>query len=283
MGNGPRRSLWTILIKTKQFQPDGSIQTKELQLAYMTMLDPVTGWFEIVKVPNQIVIDIKNKMNQQELIDKSSAHISCLFDQTWLARYLCPKKVVFDNGSKFKKDFVSLLKDWPIKPKCTTINNPQSNSPVERFHQVLRHMFVTKNLHKQIFDYIDPFGSILASVAWVIRALYNSATDSTPAQLVFGQDMMFNLKSLINWKEISMKKQTLVDKANLRENQKCIDYDYQVDDPVQVIKDGIYRKLDAPKFGPFCITDVYTNGTVRVQHGNVNERFNIRRLEPHFE
>ena len=144
-------------------------------------------------------------------------------------------------------------------------------------------MFVTKNLTEQIFDYIDPFGSILASIAWAIRASYNSATDSTPAQIVFGRDMLFNLKSLINWKELSIKKQALVDKANLRENIKRVDYDYQIDDKVYVIKDGIYRKLETPKFGPFVITDVYTNGTVRIQRGNVNERINIHRLEPHFE
>ena len=80
-----------------------------------------------------------------------------------------------------------------------------------------------------------------------------------------------------------MKKQALVDKANLRENQKRVDYDYQIDNKVYIIKDGIYRKLDAPKMGPFRITDVYTNGTVRIQRGNVNERINIRRLEPHFD
>ena len=74
-----------------------------------------------------------------------------------------------------------------------------------------------------------------------------------------------------------------MDKANLRENNKRIDYDYQIDDKVYVIKDGIYRKLDTPKLGPFSITDVFTNGTVRIQRGNVNERINIRRLEPHFE
>ena len=80
-----------------------------------------------------------------------------------------------------------------------------------------------------------------------------------------------------------MKKQALVDKANLRENSKRVDYDYQIDDKVYIIKDGIYQKLEAPKLGPFVITDVYTNGTVRIQRGNVNERINIRRLEPHFE
>ena len=95
--------------------------------------------------------------------------------------------------------------------------------------------------------------------------------------------MLFNLKSLINWKELSIKKQALVDKANLRENIKRVDYDYQVNNKVYVIKDGVYRKLDALKLGPFLVTDVYTNGRVRIQRGNVNEQINIRRLEPHFE
>ena len=34
--------------------------------------------------------------------------------------------------------------------------------------------------------------------------------------------------------------------------------------------------------GPYPITEVYTNGTVRIQKGIVNERVNIRRLTPHF-
>jgi hypothetical protein len=32
--------------------------------------------------------------------------------------------------------------------------------------------------------------------------------------------------------------------------------------------------------GPIII---YTNGTLRIQKGNVNERVNIRRLSPYFE
>jgi len=185
-------------IDAPQFQPDGSIQTKTLQLTCMTMLDPVTGWFEIVEVPSYIAEHVKDKSLNDFIIDKSSARIGRLFDQTWLSRYPRPKEVIFDNGSEFKKDFVPLLKDWSIKPKITTIKNPQSNNPVERIHQVLRHMFLTKNLKEQTFDFIDPFGDILASIAWAVRASYNSATDATPAQLVFGRDMMFNITSLIN-------------------------------------------------------------------------------------
>ena len=268
-------------ITAKQFQTDGTIVEKELSLTCMTMIDPVTGWFEIVEIPSYIVVDIKNK-NLQESIDKSSARVSRLFDQTWLSRYPRPNKVVFDNGSEFKKDFVPLLKDWSIKPKCTTIKNPTANSPVERIHQVIRHMFLTKNFKETIFDNIDPFGSILASVAWAIRASYNSTTQATPAQLVFGRDMMFNISSLVNWKNLSMRKQKLVDKANLRENNKRIDYDYEIGQQVYVTNSGVQRKLDRPKTGPFEIIEVYTNGTVRIQRGAVDERINIRRLEPHF-
>ena len=123
-------------IDAQQSQPDSLTANKHLQLTCMTMLDPVTGWFEIVEAPNYIVEDIKNK-TQSEVIDKSSARISRLFHQTWLSQYPRPKQVVFDNRSEFKKDFVPLLKDWSIKPKCTTIKNPQLNSLVERIHQVI--------------------------------------------------------------------------------------------------------------------------------------------------
>ena len=37
------------------------------------------------------------------------------------------------------------------------------------------------------------------------------------------------------------------------------------------------------KKGPYLITEVYTNGNVHIQKGIVNERINIRRLEPFFE
>ena len=95
--------------------------------------------------------------------------------------------------------------------------------------------------------------------------------------------MLFNLKALINWKELPIKIQKLVDKANLRENKNRIDYDYTVGQEIYIKNDGIQRKMDSPKQGPFTITEVFTNGTVRIQRGNVNERINIRRIEPHFE
>ena len=82
-------------------------------------------------------------------------------------------------------------------------------------------MFFAKNLSEQTLYYIDPFGSILASVALAVRASYNSATEATPEKLVFGRDMMFKLKTLTNLKELSLQKQKLVDKAKLRKIGSC--------------------------------------------------------------
>ena len=69
-------------------------------------------------------------------------------------------------------------------------------------------MLLTKNMLEQTLDYIDPFGAILVSVAWAVHSSYNNSTDATPAQLDFGRDIMFNISTLVNWKELALKKNT---------------------------------------------------------------------------
>ena len=112
-------------------------------------------------------------------------------------------------------------------------------------------MLLTKNLQEDVLDYIDPFGSILSSVAWEVRSSYNNNISATPAQAVFGRDMMFNLATLVNWKELSLKKQQLIDKANLTENKKRIDYDYQVGDLVYITKMEFIENSIAQKWDRF--------------------------------
>ena len=46
---------------------------------------------------------------------------------------------------------------------------------------------------------------------------------------------------------------------------------------------GILPKLQHKKDGPYEVIAVYNNGTVRIQCGAVNERINIRRLDPFHE
>ena len=60
-------------------------------------------------------------------------------------------------------------------------------------------------------------------------------------------DMVFNIATVLVWRSIPLnKKQRQLDKDNLRENRKRVDYDYQGGDRVYVIRDGIYHKLEGP-------------------------------------
>ena len=146
----------------KQHQPGNTIKEVDLHyLTCMTFIDPSTRWLEIAQVP---YFDMDNvKTGDTEYIDKTSARISQLFNNTWLSRYLRLTRVVlFDNGSEFsiRQDFIPLLKDADVKPVLTSMKSPQSNAPVEHVHQVLHNMILTKNLNGHILDYINPWGEM---------------------------------------------------------------------------------------------------------------------------
>jgi hypothetical protein len=75
-----------------------------------------------------------------------------------------------------------------------------------------------------------------------------------------------------------------MDRNNRRENASRIRHDYKVGDKVLLKKPGKHLiKLEAPRTGPHIVTAIYTNGTLRIQKGKINERVNIRRLFPYFE
>ena len=267
-------------ITAKQTQPGGDIKEVELRLTAMTMVDPATGWFEIVEVPYYNVEDVVN--NKDNYIDKSSARISQLFNQVWLSRYPRPNEVVFDNGSEFKMHFMRLLKDFDIKPRPTTVENPQGNSPVERIHQVVHDMIRTKELDKLVFDYVDPWGEVLSSVAWAIRASYHSTLQATPAQLVFGRDMLFNMKKVINWRLITENKRKQIVRDNARENTGRIPHQYQIGDEVLRLKRGVRRKHAKRKTNPYRVKKVHANGTVTIAQGAKRQTISIRNIEPYF-
>ena len=212
----------------------------------------------------------------------TSTRISRLFDQVWLSRYPRPEKVLYDNGSEFKKNFQPLLKDFAIKATCTSIKNPQSNAILERIHQVVGSMLKTKDLVNIEFDELDMWSPILASVAYAIRCSHHSTLNTTHGQLVFGRDMLLDLKFETNYEQMWAKKQKRFKYNNIRENSKRAAHDYNVDDYVYIITDGQYRKLEGDKQCPFRITEVLTNGTVGLQKGVVNKHLNILPLTPHF-
>jgi hypothetical protein len=83
---------------------------------------------------------------------------------------------------------------------------------------------------------------------------------------------------------IEQQRQKKMGHNNIRENASRISHDYKVGDKVLLKKLGKHlRKLEAPRTGTQTVTAIYTNGTLCIQKGKVNERVNIRRLLPYFE
>lgn len=249
---------------------DGSCE----EFMCMTMIDPATGWFEVVELPTVAVYrEFKSKTGkieivEDEILDRTSASISQLFNKTWLSRYPRPVEVVCDNGSEFKKDFAMLLKTYSIKRKPTTIKNPQANAILERVHGVLGDMMRTSDINNQETvdgDLIDEF---LTNAAWAIRSTHHSVLRASPGQAIFGRDMLFDIPFLCDWSEIGRRRQKLVDRSNARENSRRVPFDYQVGQKALIIKatDGSHLpKAEDVHEGPFEVTQVFTNGTVRLQ------------------
>jgi hypothetical protein len=86
---------------------------KTHSLLTLTMIDPATGWFEIVEATN-----------------KSATSIQDLFQNTWLARYPRPQFIVFDNGnmSEFKREIKQMCDNYGIKSKPTSSHNQHNTS-----------------------------------------------------------------------------------------------------------------------------------------------------------
>ena len=63
-------------------------------------------------------------------------------------------------------------------------------------------MHRVKDMSNHAFDYHDPWGDILASVAWAIHSSYHSIKEATPAQLVFNRDMVLSIAHMVNWKSM---------------------------------------------------------------------------------
>ncbi len=239
---------------------------KELSLHAMTMCDPATGWFEIVEIPN-----------------KKSVTCALLLDRTWFSRYPRPKRCIFDNGSEFLgKDFQEMLESYDVKTVPTTVKNPQANY-VERVHQTLGNMIRTYELDTEHeFDYDDPWSGILANCAWAIRSTAHTVMDATPAQLIFGRDMLFDLSFKSKWRDIRKKRIDAIKNNTARENSKRVQYKYKIGDKVLLENSlDVQRKLYSRRKGPYNVARVYPNGVLKIQKGFYTQRVSIRRCIPY--
>ena len=188
--------------------PDG----KTHQLQALTMIDPATGWFEVKDVKTQ-----------------SSTECMNAFDDNWLSRYPRPQYIGYDNGSEYKKYFKQMCDNYGLHAKPSTAYNPQSNGIVERVHQVLNDSLRMFELEERELNEEDPWTEFLSAAAFAIRSTYHTTLEATPAQLVYGRDMLLPVQFRANWNRLKSKRQETMNRNNDRENRSQLStHDYKV-------------------------------------------------------
>ena len=81
------------------------------EIHVMTMVDPVTGWFECCQLYGP----------------PTAYRCQQILDTVWLSRYPRPREIGSDNGSEFKGVFSQLCKNMGITHHKTNSWNPQAN------------------------------------------------------------------------------------------------------------------------------------------------------------
>ncbi len=244
--------------------------TDEITLHCLTMIDPATGWFEIIEIPN-----------------KSSDEIANLFEMTWINRYPWPAQVVMDRGREFMGDVIHLLKnEYGITRKPITTRNPQANAMVERAHQTMHNLIRSQGITGRKDLPNGTWDGLLSAVGFAMRATIHTTTKATPAQLVFNRDAIHNVRFEADWQYIKERKQRLIIQNNKRENAKQKAHTYAIGDKVVVEQDPNRKHGSARYKGPFTITNVHDNGTVRLRQrtpagGAVFQTWNFRKMFPY--
>jgi hypothetical protein len=124
----------------------------------------------------------------------------------------------------------------------------------------------------------------LADAAWAVHTTHHTVLKASPGAAIFGQDMLFDIPFIADWKKIGENRQRLTDLNTAHKNEGRIDYDYKVGQKILVWNEGILCKAQSIWHkDPWTITIVHTNGTIMPQHGNNLERLNIRRVKPFVE
>jgi hypothetical protein len=189
----------------------------------LTMIAPTSSWFEIAELPiitqlHRHTFNGKEPLTANKIFDKTLDCIAKLVNKTWLCRYPRCCYLIYDNGNKFNLHFEYLCKSYGIKHKPTTAKNPQVNAVLERVHQVLGQMLCRAEIYMVNSVTPNDVHVFLDNVAWAIPSTYHTVLITSPGAAIFGQDMLFNIPFMADWRKIGEYRQSLTDRSNRRES-----------------------------------------------------------------
>ena len=151
---------------------------------------------------------------------------------------------------------------------------------IERIHQTIGNIIRTFDVSDIVNN--DPWSDIPAATMFAVRATYHTTLQASPMQQVFGQYAILNIKHVVDWEHIRQRKKLRINHNNMRENMRRNNHQYKVGDKI-LVKRRKYSKHELEFMGPFPITQINDNGTVRFQKGIINNAVNIHRIKPFFD
>jgi hypothetical protein len=171
-----------------------------------------------------------------------------------------------------------------IRPRPTTIKNPQANAICERMHQAVGNslrVLSTMQPPAGINAARDLVDIALADALFATRASLHGALKATPGSIAFNRDMVLDIPFIADLQYLQSHRQQLINQRLIESNHKRYAFDYQ---PGQQVLKLAYKpdKLAPRAYGPYRIIQVHTNGTLTIRlNPHTIERISIRRVKPY--
>lgn len=213
-----------------------------------------------------------------------------------------PLRIHCDYGREFDNTLIrDLCELYDIKISYSSVNHPQSNGSIERFHATLAEMIrahVAENPNEHP-------SSVIPYTVICYNNTRNHTTGFTPYELIFGHtssrvpETLYNQKELISkyvrdlnnrmkyfYKLARTKTQLRKEKAKIRFDESVPEnrYTFSLGDKVYIKESQISNKLHNKFNGPFEIIKVFENSCILLNPiTKQTSKVNFDRMKPYHE
>jgi hypothetical protein len=132
-----------------------------------------------------------------------------------------------------------------VKRKPVSIKIPTANAILERIHAVFTNMLCTAELDKAKSINASDIDIFLADATWAIGSTHQTVLNASPSAAIFGQDILFDIPFIADWKNIGEHRQKLTDLYTACKNKGRIDYDYKVGQTI-LVHTMVYSTKQSP-------------------------------------
>ena len=185
--------------KIKREKAQGKIQQFPATKPFQQIAIDIVGYLPTTNEGNRYLLTIIDGFTRFvtaiPLKSISAVAVARAFVNHWIYIYGPPKYVLSDNGTQFKSNtFRAVAKLLGLKQQFTTVDHPECNGMIERFHRYLKERLKFKALDHGLDYYAEDDWDIhIASICASHNIAVHSSTGYAPFELLFGKRPMLPL------------------------------------------------------------------------------------------